>query len=120
MVSFFCMGLPDSMAAGAEVSGGEAVAAPVVQSSITIDTDTGNVNVESVSIGAKVSDSKSDLKMQDIVDMLSKLKLNPLAKEFFPSSYLQVPNNRDQSPDENLSPVNKHSGDDGYPNYRRV
>ncbi|GMP53338.1 hypothetical protein CsSME_00018813 [Camellia sinensis var. sinensis] len=56
--------------------------------------------------------------MQDIVDMLSKLKLNPLAKEFFPSSYLND-RNRDQLAPDNLSPVNKHLGSDGFPNNRR-
>ncbi|CAA0816370.1 Polyadenylate-binding protein-interacting protein 9 [Striga hermonthica] len=33
------------------------------------------------------ADSKSELGVNDIVDMLKILKLNPLAKEFFPSSY---------------------------------
>ncbi|GMP53340.1 hypothetical protein CsSME_00018813 [Camellia sinensis var. sinensis] len=107
------------MAAGVEASYGEE--APVVQSSPNTDTvkNNGNVdaetNVESVNTG----DSKSEFKkMQDIVDMLSKLKLNPLAKEFFPSSYLND-RNRDQLAPDNLSPVNKHLGSDGFPNNRR-
>ncbi|KAE9457998.1 hypothetical protein C3L33_10104, partial [Rhododendron williamsianum] len=67
--------------------------------------------------GAEVtdSDSKSEFKMQDIVDMLSKLKLNPLAKEFFPS-YLYDPN-RDQLAANNISPSYKNLGND---NSRRV
>ena len=44
------------------------------------------------------SDPKSEMKMQDIVDMLSTLKLNPMAKEFFPSSYSPIyGSNGDQS-----------------------
>lgn len=101
----------DSMAAGAEVTG-EAQPSP--------NTDTVNGagidgNAESVSIGAKDTDLKSEFKMQDIVDMLSKLKLNPLAKEFFPS-YLYDPN-RDQLAANNFSPSNKNLGND---NNRRV
>ncbi|CBI38144.3 hypothetical protein AAG906_030890 [Vitis piasezkii] len=80
------------MAAGAEMSG-EAV--PAVPSS-------------------KNSDSKSEFGagMQSmIVDMLSNLKLNPLAKEFFPSSYSH----------DHLIPTDfsKDSPNDAYPNNRR-
>lgn len=42
------------------------------------------------------SDPNSEMKMQDFVDMLSSLKLNPMAKEFFPSSYSPIDHNRDQ------------------------
>ncbi|KAK6785336.1 hypothetical protein RDI58_018791 [Solanum bulbocastanum] len=96
------------MAADAQVCGETAVIeAPAIQSllSNTDDnkfSDVGseesefnsekNVNSESVVNGGKdSSEVKSDYKMQDIVDMLKKLKLNPLAKEFVPSYY-----NRDQ------------------------
>ncbi|KAL6999755.1 Polyadenylate-binding protein-interacting protein 9 [Sarracenia purpurea var. burkii] len=111
------------MAAGAEVTGEAALSAPVVQSLPNTDTDdgnaNGNINAESVTSGAKQdSDSRSEFKMQDIVDMLSKLKLNPLAKEFFPSSY-SPDRNRDQLSTDNLSPSKKTSGNDGYPNRRR-
>ncbi|KAL4555259.1 hypothetical protein LXL04_037873 [Taraxacum kok-saghyz] len=41
------------------------------------------------------SDSKSEMKMQDIVDILSNLKLNPMAKEFFPSSHSPIDRNGD-------------------------
>ncbi|CAI9294964.1 unnamed protein product [Lactuca saligna] len=43
------------------------------------------------------SDSKSEMKMQDIVDILSNLKLNPMAKEFFPSSYSPIDRNGDHT-----------------------
>lgn len=42
-------------------------------------------------------ESKSEMKMQDIVDILSNLKLNPMAKEFFPSSYSPIDRNGDQT-----------------------
>ncbi|XP_057461965.1 polyadenylate-binding protein-interacting protein 9-like [Actinidia eriantha] len=100
------------MAAGAE-------SAPVVQYSpntdIAIASANGNGNSNAESAIAKDSDPKSEIQMQDIVDMLSKLKLNPLAKEFFPSSYLQ---DRDQFAVNNFSPA-KDLGIDGYPNNRR-
>ncbi|KAA8524086.1 hypothetical protein F0562_010483 [Nyssa sinensis] len=106
------------MAAGAEMTGEAAVAAPAVQSSPNTQTANTNSNAVSLSNGIKDSGSKSEFKVQDIVDMLSNLKLNPLAKEFFPSSYPQD-RNRDQLVANNFSPVNKHSGIDGYPNNRR-
>nr|XP_043623576.1 polyadenylate-binding protein-interacting protein 9-like [Erigeron canadensis] len=37
--------------------------------------------------------SESDSKMQNFVNMLSNLKLNPMAKEFFPSSYSPIDHN---------------------------
>lgn len=110
------------MAAGVEGLG----EAAVVQSP---ETDTAadtaaNGNAESVeNVDDKESDSKnSEFKMQEIADMLSKLKLNPMAKEFFPSSYLVIGSNRDQfGPADGFSPVNNQLfGDDGYPNNRRV
>ncbi|KAJ9560685.1 hypothetical protein OSB04_005845 [Centaurea solstitialis] len=74
------------------------------------------------------SDPKSDMKMQDIVDMLSTLKLNPMAKEFFPSSYSPIyGSNGDQSElalnffaPAYYANVNS-PGDviEGYPNNRR-
>uniref|UniRef100_A0A5B7AD94 Putative polyadenylate-binding protein-interacting protein 8-like n=1 Tax=Davidia involucrata TaxID=16924 RepID=A0A5B7AD94_DAVIN len=106
------------MAAGAEMTGEGAVAAPAVQSSPNTDTANTNFNAVSLSNGAKDSDSKSEFKVQDIVDMLSKLKLNPLAKEFFPSSY-SPDRNRDQLAANNFSPADKHLGNDGYLNNRR-
>ncbi|KAL7186081.1 hypothetical protein ACSBR2_027940 [Camellia fascicularis] len=106
------------MAAGAEVTGEAVVEVPVVESSSPDTYTTADGNAESVITDSKKSDSKSEFKMQDIVDMLSKLKLNPLAKEFFPSSYLHD-RNRDQSLPNNFSPTQKNLGIDGYPNNRR-
>lgn len=60
-------------------------------------------------------DSKSNLQMKEIVDMLKKLELNPLAKEFFPSSYCY----QTQNGAYDLA-NNKGFGNDGFPNYRRV
>ncbi|XP_073037794.1 polyadenylate-binding protein-interacting protein 9-like isoform X1 [Primulina eburnea] len=59
-------------------------------------------------------DSKSDMKVKEIVDMLKKLKLNPLAKEFFPSSY-----NHGQMGIINFAPDDKNLGNDGLPNNQR-
>ncbi|KAH6764137.1 CTC-interacting domain 9 [Perilla frutescens var. frutescens] len=73
-----------------------------------------------VSNGVKISDSnsnadsKSELQMKEIVDMLQKLKLNPLAKEFFPSSYYYG-----QMGDYNFVLSDKNLGNDGFPNNRR-
>lgn len=66
--------------------------------------------------GAKDSlNAKSDsYQMQHIVDMLKKLKLNPLAKEFVPSYCY---NNRDQML---FVPANKTLVADAFPNNRRV
>ncbi|KAL8223760.1 hypothetical protein R6Q57_019235 [Mikania cordata] len=72
------------------------------------------------------SDSKSEIKMKEFVDMLSSLKLNPMAKEFFPSSYSPIDRNRDQIE----LPLNyfvqpayfknhPESGIEDYPNNRR-
>ncbi|XAR68218.1 hypothetical protein NMG60_11003274 [Bertholletia excelsa] len=111
------------MAAGAEVSGEAVEAVPVAQSSPNTEPPAaGNANAvtkdESVDTCAKESDPKSEFKMQDIVDMLSKLKLNPLAKEFIPSSYLHD-RNRYKLAAENFTPANKNSGNDGNPNNRK-
>ncbi|CAI9757150.1 unnamed protein product [Fraxinus pennsylvanica] len=68
--------------------------------------DSGDKDVDFI---VKDSDSKSEMQMKEIVDMLKKLKLNPLAKEFFPSSY-----NRSQMVDNNFVPAKKLSGNDGF------
>lgn len=131
----------DSMAAGAEVSGEGVVgidsSVVVVEPSSPKNStppsekfvekngnDNGNENENfssdksgdsDVSNGVKNSDSnsdsKSELQMKEIVDMLKKLKLNPLAKEFFPSSYYYG-----QMGDYNL--VLSEKGSDGFPNRR--
>lgn len=120
------------MAAGTDVSGETAVVevpAVAVQPDETTAASKNNVDSNSrmndisapLTNGAKESDSssnnsnsKSELQMQDIVDMLKKLKLNPLAKEFFPSSYY-----RDQMGVTNFVPANMNWGNDGFPNNRR-
>ncbi|KAK6132094.1 hypothetical protein DH2020_034160 [Rehmannia glutinosa] len=127
------------MAAGAEVSGEAAVvdmvspAAAVneplspkktIPSENNIENFDNSNSVESgetdVTDGHKDSDmnsnadSKSELQMKEIVDMLKKLKLNPMAKEFFPSSY-----NQGQMGVHNFDLNNKNLGNDGFPNHRR-
>lgn len=71
------------------------------------DVSNGVKNSDSNSI----ADSKSELQMKEIVDMLKDLKLNPLAKEFFPSSYYYG-----QMGDYNFAISDK--GNDGFPNRR--
>ncbi|KAL3631508.1 Polyadenylate-binding protein-interacting protein 8-like isoform X1 [Castilleja foliolosa] len=60
------------------------------------------------------ADSKSEIQMKEIVDMLNKLKLNPLAKEFFPSSYYYG-----QMGPYNIVFSNKNLGNDGVITNRR-
>ncbi|KAL8205399.1 hypothetical protein R6Q57_008950 [Mikania cordata] len=95
------------MAAGPEISGEPAPATPVAASIDSGDqsspkTTKTNVvnpddndslvnNVESKK--GSESDSNSEIEMQGIVDILSNLKLNPMAKEFFPSSYSPIARN---------------------------
>ncbi|CAA2984398.1 polyadenylate-binding -interacting 8-like isoform X1 [Olea europaea subsp. europaea] len=116
------------MAAGAEVSGETVVVAVDMVPSSPKNTETAsekinekndNFNVKDsgekdVDFIVKDSDSKSEMQMKEIVDMLKKLKLNPLAKEFFPSSY-----NRSQMGDNNFVSAKKLSGNDGFANNRR-
>ncbi|KAK1353891.1 polyadenylate-binding protein-interacting protein 8-like [Heracleum sosnowskyi] len=75
-------------------------------------------NCVNVSNGGKKLDSnaKSEYGMQDLVDMLS--KLNPMAKEFFPSSYSND-RVRDQFGVAFFVPVQKIVGNDGQLNNRR-
>jgi hypothetical protein len=90
------------MAAVAEVSSGEAVA---------------TMNMDSKST------SESEINVQELVAMFK--KLNPLAKEFFPSSYPHHQNsfyfqNNGQLSPNNFPATDKPSGNDFYPNNRRV
>ncbi|XP_009783961.1 polyadenylate-binding protein-interacting protein 8-like isoform X2 [Nicotiana tabacum] len=62
-----------------------------------------------------ITNSKSEYEMQNIVHMLNKLKLNPQAKEFVPSSY----NNRDQIFFNNFVTAHKSLGGDGFRNNQR-
>jgi RNA recognition motif-containing protein len=89
------------MAAVAEVSSGEAVA---------------TMNMDSKST------SESEINVQELVAMFK--KLNPLAKEFFPSSYPHHQNsfyfqNNGQLSPNNFPATDKPSGNDFYPNNRR-
>jgi RNA recognition motif-containing protein len=94
------------MGAGAEITDEPAAAPAPVESSPKTEIDSEITNVKS-------DDSKSEL--QHIVDMLSNLKLNPLAKEFFPASY-----GNDRNHDANyFVDANKDAGNDGFPNRRR-
>ncbi|KAL1567291.1 Polyadenylate-binding protein-interacting protein 9 [Salvia divinorum] len=126
------------MAAGAEVSGegvvgvGSQIAVVEPRSEKTfekIENINENENEKfrsakygesDVSNGVKISDSnssvdsKSELQMKEIVDMLKKLKLNPMAKEFFPSNYCYA-----EMGDYNFVLSDKNLGNDGFPNNRR-
>ncbi|CAK9160281.1 unnamed protein product [Ilex paraguariensis] len=108
------------MAAGAEVSGETVVEVPAVQSSPNTETVNANCNSNTIDVsnGVKDSDSSSnsnsELQMKDIVNMLSNLKLNPMAKEFFPSSY-----NGGQLAVNTFVAANRSSGNVGYANNRR-
>ncbi|XP_009615216.1 polyadenylate-binding protein-interacting protein 8-like isoform X2 [Nicotiana tomentosiformis] len=118
------------MAAGAKEVCGETtvIEAPAVQS-LSPNTDN-NIISESNNGCVKESDpipnAKSEYQMQDIVDMLKKLKLNPMAKEFFPSSYNNNNNNNNNNRGDqmllmsNFVPANKTPlGADGLQNNRR-
>ncbi|XP_031105716.1 polyadenylate-binding protein-interacting protein 8-like [Ipomoea triloba] len=119
------------MAAGAEVSGEAAVVKATATDNYADSgkiSDAGsdlstNAKSESMLDGDKGSDSdpnsilnsKSEYQMQDLVDMLKTLKLNPLAKEFFPSSY-----HRDQIGANNFVGAHKGlGGPDSVRNYRK-
>ena len=93
----------DSMAAGAEISG-EAAAA-----------NNSNLGSESK------SKSESEFNVQKLVDMFT--KLNPLAKEFFPSSYAKqqsFKNFNTISADDSLVSNNKLLANDNNPINKRV
>ncbi|GER33622.1 CTC-interacting domain 8, partial [Striga asiatica] len=105
------------MAAGAEVS----IESPVVAKTITDEKIDNFDSVESrendvTDNGLKCSDSNpnSGIQMKGIVDMLQKLKLNPMAKEFFPSSYHQG-----QMGAQNFVPSEIFLGNDGFSNNRK-
>ncbi|KAL6570568.1 Polyadenylate-binding protein-interacting protein 9 [Orobanche gracilis] len=116
------------MAAGAEVSGVAAVSDTVSPGSVVkttceekIEKNDNSNSVESEGTDDSAlkdsdldSNSKSEMQMKEIVDMLKKLKLNPMAKEFFPSSYYQG-----QIGAHSFVPNNTNFGNDGFPNNRR-
>lgn len=73
------------------------------------ESDEGNGGVKDSDSNSN-EDSKSEFKMKEIVDMLKKLKLNPQAKEFFPSSYYYG-----QLGDFNFVLADHNLGNDGFP-----
>ncbi|XP_057812297.1 polyadenylate-binding protein-interacting protein 9-like [Salvia miltiorrhiza] len=111
------------MAAGAEVFG-EAAVLKMESPAAAVEPSSPKINVENFGNSKSENsddvndsglnsdvDSKSELRMKEIVDMLKKLELNPLAKEFFPSSYHQNHNVA------YISPVNFGNG--GFSNHTR-
>ncbi|KAK9056860.1 hypothetical protein SSX86_024224 [Deinandra increscens subsp. villosa] len=100
------------MAAGLEISG-ESATATTVAASVSNPHDESKKGFE--------SDSNSETEMQGIVDILSNLRLNPMAKEFFPSSLNPIARNVDKlnylAPAFYInSPMNEI---EGYPTNRR-
>nr|XP_043619525.1 polyadenylate-binding protein-interacting protein 8-like [Erigeron canadensis] len=91
---------------------------------INVNTGTDNSNDDDDIVNSDDNKSSSDMKLQkEIVDMFSNLKLNPMAKEFFPSSYQKGSGDQTEIGLNYFAPafyVNSH-GDaiDGYPNNRR-
>ncbi|KAL3651095.1 Polyadenylate-binding protein-interacting protein 9 [Castilleja foliolosa] len=107
------------MGAGADVSGEAAVIETVVKKTISEEKLENLDNLDSVESddgvkGSDLKNSKSELQMKEIVDMLNTLKLNPMAKEFFPSTYYQG-----QIGAQTFVPNNKNLRNDGFPNNRR-
>ncbi|KAI7751747.1 hypothetical protein M8C21_009189, partial [Ambrosia artemisiifolia] len=120
------------MAAGLEISC-ESAAASVEAAVVTKESDSENINVANPndnnngsvveSKKGSESDSNSAMEMQGIVDILSNLKLNPLAKEFFPSSYSPIARNGDKlnyfAPAFYLKPPVAMDAIEGHPPNRR-
>lgn len=102
------------MTAEAEVSRESAMEATHVQSSLNTEASV----VEKINGESKESDSKSELKMQQMTDVLSNLKLNPMAKEFIPASYL-LDRSRDQFVPGYFGHASKFLGNEGFPVNRR-
>lgn len=102
------------MAAVAEIAGEQTAANTTTTTPTTANTTTTNNNENNEKNNNKLESMKSDSQfdVQKLVDMFT--KLNPLAKEFFPSYYHQ--NGDDQN--ENFANNNKHSANDSFP--RRV
>ncbi|XP_044503378.1 polyadenylate-binding protein-interacting protein 9-like [Mangifera indica] len=103
------------MAAVAEIAGEQTAANTTTTTPTTANTTTTNNNENNEKNNNKLESMKSDSQfdVQKLVDMFT--KLNPLAKEFFPSYYHQ--NGDDQN--ENFANNNKHSANDSFPRRRR-
>ncbi|KAJ6894054.1 polyadenylate-binding protein-interacting protein 9-like [Populus alba x Populus x berolinensis] len=98
------------MAAVAEIASEAAVAANNNSNTTTNKNDNNN-NLDS----ERNPKSESEFTVQKLVDMFT--KLNPLAKEFFPSSYNK--NNPNQFHINNFPVPIKQSANDNYPKRRR-
>ncbi|CAN4075502.1 unnamed protein product [Withania somnifera] len=86
---------------------------PKISSTVT----TTNTNIDESKDSSHLnSNGKSEYQMHDIADMLKKLKLNPMAKEFFPSSYNHAGDHMIVS---GFVPANKILGVDGFGHNRR-
>ncbi|KAJ9183086.1 hypothetical protein P3X46_006996 [Hevea brasiliensis] len=96
------------MAAVAEITG-EAAAA--VNTNNNTNNDTKNLDSD------VKSKSESEFRVQKLVDMFT--KLNPLAKEFFPSSYHNNNNTQNNLHLNDLAEPNKQSANDNFPTNRR-
>ncbi|KAI7751750.1 hypothetical protein M8C21_009192 [Ambrosia artemisiifolia] len=120
------------MAAGLEISCESA--ASVEAAVVTKESESQNINVANPndnnngsvveSKQGSESESNSAMEMQGIVDILSNLKLNPLAEEFFPSSYSPIARNGDKlnyfAPAFYLKPPVPMDTIEGHPPNRRV
>ncbi|XP_047330312.1 polyadenylate-binding protein-interacting protein 8 [Impatiens glandulifera] len=103
------------MTAEAEVARESEIEASNVQSSLhIIDSSVDDKKNDE----SKESDSKSELKMLQIEDVFTNLKLNPMAKEFIPASYL-IDRSRDQFADGYFVPGSKFLDNEGLPINRR-
>ncbi|KAL3576504.1 hypothetical protein D5086_021787 [Populus alba] len=98
------------MAAVAEIASEAAVAANNSSNTTTNKNDNNN-NLDS----ERNPKSESEFTVQKLVDMFT--KLNPLAKEFFPSSYNK--NNPNQFHINNFPVLIKQSANDNFPKRRR-
>lgn len=99
------------MAAVAEIASEQTTANKTTSTTATNTTITTNNNEKSNN-KLELPKSDSEFNVQKLVDMFT--KLNPLAKEFFPSYYHQ--NGDDKK--KNFANDNKHSANDNFP--RRV
>ncbi|XP_047338119.1 polyadenylate-binding protein-interacting protein 9-like [Impatiens glandulifera] len=102
------------MAADLEFSREPAVISTTVHSS-SLNDDPNPVE-ENPNVDSKVSDLKSELKMQQLVDALS--NLNPMAEEFKPAAYSHD-RNHDQFAVNYFVPVSKFVGNEGLSINRR-
>ncbi|KAJ0047045.1 hypothetical protein Pint_04938 [Pistacia integerrima] len=103
------------MAAVAEIAVEQTSANTTTTTTTTNTKNTTNKSDTNEKSNNKLESPKSDseFNVQKLVDMFT--KLNPLAKEFFPSYYHQ--NGDDQN--NNFANNNKHSANDNFPRRRR-